>query len=61
MEQNLHIQNIYIDNVMVAPIFDMYMSYGWGSTGETWHQNVPRRDVRPSHEGKDLLNGSITR
>ena len=29
---------------------DMYKSYGWGSTGETWRQNVPRRDVRPSHD-----------
>ena len=34
--------------------FDMYMSYGWGSTGEnvtserytTWRQSVTRRDVR---------------
>ena len=30
--------------------FDMFMSYGWGSTGETWRQNVPRRDVRLSHD-----------
>ena len=30
--------------------FDMYMSYGWGSPGETWRPTVTRRDVRPSRE-----------
>jgi len=29
--------------------FYAYMSYGWGSPGETWRQTVTRRDIRPSH------------
>jgi len=38
--------------------------YWWNVTSEcptTWRQTVTRRDVRPSHEGKDSLNDSSTR
>ena len=35
-------------NVVIC--VDMYMSYGWGSPGETWRQTVTRCDVRPSHD-----------
>jgi len=46
----LHLLAIFTFSSVFLSSFDMHMSYGCGSTGETWRQNVPRRDVRPSHD-----------
>jgi len=48
--------------------FDMYMSYGWGSTGEnvtserhtTWRQSVTRCDVRALHNVTSGMSHDVT-